>query len=77
MASPGVIVRHAEGTFASPIAGGELLATLRSELRLAERVTRGDEDILTRAKVRRRTPSAGDLSSPVASVAAEREPRTT
>jgi DNA polymerase-3 subunit epsilon len=54
MRTEGVSVRHAEGLCASPVPGGALLATVRSELQSAERATRSDEDTLTRAKVRRR-----------------------
>jgi len=57
--SEGVMIRHAEGLCASPVQGGALLASLRSELRTAERATRSDEATLTRAKVRRRTTNSG------------------
>ena len=55
MAEPGVRVRHAEGTLASPVAGGAVLAALRDELQVAQRSTRGDETVLSRSKVRQRT----------------------
>ncbi len=57
MRSEGVTVRHAEGTCASPVPGGAVLEAVRAELQTAERATRGDEDTLSRTKVRRRTPS--------------------
>jgi len=76
MLSDGVTVRHVEGAFASPIAGGALLASVRSELRNAERASRDDEDTLTRTKVRRRSRAADDAptSSPLTP---ERTPRPT
>ncbi len=55
MRSEGVQVHHVDGTCASPVAGGALLASMRAELHAAERANRGDEVVLTRAKVRRRT----------------------
>ena len=55
MDSDGVQVRSVEGTLASPVAGAALLATLRDELRAAERSDRQDDIVLTRAKVRSRT----------------------
>ena len=55
MDSDGVRVRSVEGTLASPVAGAALLATLRDELRAAERSDRQDDIVLTRAKVRSRT----------------------
>jgi DNA polymerase-3 subunit epsilon len=55
LASDGVRVRDVEGTLASPVAGGARLAAVRVELRAAERSARGDEVVLTRQKVRRRT----------------------
>jgi len=64
MASDDVQVRHVEGAFCSPVAGGALLAAVRSELRAAERANRGDEVVLTRAKVRRRGP--GPAATPAA-----------
>jgi hypothetical protein len=54
MTSDGVRVRHVEGTVASRLAGGALLATLREELRAADRSERQDDILLTRAKVRSR-----------------------
>jgi DNA polymerase III subunit epsilon len=54
MASDDVRVRHVDGVLTSPVAGGARLAALRQELRVAGRATRGDEAVLTRAKVRRR-----------------------
>jgi len=54
MASDGVRIRHAEVTFASPVAGGARLHAVREELRAAERSGRDDEVVLSRQKVRRR-----------------------
>ena len=61
MRSEGVTLRHAEGICASPVAGGEVLESVRAELRAAERATRGDEDTLSRTKVRRRAAIAQPL----------------
>jgi len=60
MTSEDVRVRHADGMLATQVAGGAVLASVREELRAAGRATRGDEVVLTRAKVRRRgtTPTA-------------------
>ena len=53
-ASDDVRIRHTDGVFASALSGGAALARLRSELREAERSTRGDDVLLARGKVRRR-----------------------
>jgi len=53
--SDGVSVRHAEGLCASPVAGGALLAAVREDLRMADRAKHGDDVMLSREKVRRRT----------------------
>jgi len=58
MSTEGVTLRHTDGTCASPVPGGAVLEAVRDELRIAERATRGDEDTLSRTKVRRRSPSA-------------------
>jgi DNA polymerase-3 subunit epsilon len=58
MRSAGVRVRHVEGTCASPVSGGALLASVREELRVADRARRGDDVVLSREKVRRRAPVA-------------------
>jgi DNA polymerase III subunit epsilon len=63
LAADDVLVRHVEGVFASPVAGGAVLATIRGELRTAERANRGDEVVLTRAKVRRRASDARPSSA--------------
>ena len=57
MSSDAVRVRHVDGELTSPVAGGAQLAAVREELRAAGRATRGDEVVLTRAKVRRRDPT--------------------
>ncbi len=57
MSSDAVRVRHVDGELTSPVAGGAQLAAVREELRAAGRATRGDEVVLTRAKVRRRDPA--------------------
>jgi DNA polymerase-3 subunit epsilon len=80
IASDGVVVRRADGACASPVAGGALLAAVRAELQAAGRATRGDEVILTRAKVRRRTTdavadTAGDTDT--RRISRERDPRPT
>jgi DNA polymerase-3 subunit epsilon len=70
----GISVRHVEGTLASPVAGGARLATLRDELRAAERSGRSDDVVLTRQKVRRR---AADTHVAQDRVTPERDPRPT
>ncbi len=63
MAHDDLVVVHAEGTFASPVAGGARLAEVRAELRAADRSGRGDEGVLSREKVRRRAvPMETDLT---------------
>jgi DNA polymerase III subunit epsilon len=62
MAADDVRIRHVEGVLASPIAGGARLAAVRDALRAAGRATRGDEVVLTRAKVRRRAGGVEDRS---------------
>ena len=62
-----VEVRDVDGTFASPVAGGAVLAAVRDELRAAERSGRQDELLLGRTKVRSRsrdlTPERGRPST--------------
>jgi len=62
LGSDDVLVREVEGVFASPVAGGADLAALRHELRVAERSGRGDDVVLSREKVRRRSDHATDTT---------------
>jgi DNA polymerase III subunit epsilon len=61
--SDGLHLQHAEGVFASPLAGGRLLSELRTEIVAAQRASRGDEVVLSGEKVRRRTSSSADHGS--------------
>jgi DNA polymerase-3 subunit epsilon len=63
MASDTVRVRHVEGELAVAVAGGARLAAVRAALREAERSGRGDEAVLERQKVRRRSASSTDAGS--------------
>jgi hypothetical protein len=75
MLSDGVVLRHAEGACVSPVAGGAALESMRSELRVAERATRGDGDTLSRTKVRRRAAATEPVDA-AADIAANGPPVT-